>query len=367
MPNSIDDVISEALSMLGYGWSFFEIIYKLRKGETDDSTTNSLYSDGKFGWQSFASRSQDSRERWEFDEQDTDKLLGMWQLTEEAPEPVLIPIEKSLLFRTKMIKNNPEGRSIYRTAVIDYFYLKRIQMIEAIGIERDMTGVLTMEVPLSMMSSNASSSDKTLRTELETMLGQLKRDEREYILMPSETNEDNTPSGYRLRLLASGGTRQIDINATKEYYKTSILQSVMAQFIQLGMGQTGSWALASSITTLFAMALGMYMDIISDVFNRDAIGRLLKLNGVSPEHYPKLVHGDIETPNLAEVGAYVSALSMAGQLPSRYKPLQDKLLEFAGLPIPDGDEFSEEDDFDVEPETETDEPEEIETPENEME
>ena len=337
MSHTFEDLLSETLSMLDYGWAYVEIVYKLRKGNTDDPTTRSQFDDGKFGWRKLAVRSQDTLDRWEFDPADGG-IRGMWQddiYAQQGGGSVFIPIEKSLLFRTETTKNNPEGRSLYRNAVVDYHYLKRIQEIEAVGIERDMTGLLTMEVPLELLSSDAAPREHAIRQKLEKMLAQLKRDEREFAMVPPELDRTGKPTGYKLKLLATGGRRQIDTNGTKVYYKNSILQSVLAQFIQLGMAQTaGSFALASSQTNLFAVALGTIMDSVASVFNRFAIPRLMKLNNVPVELHPWLTHGDIESPPLDEVGKYVTALAAAGQLPVDDKPLQRKLLEIGNLPQP---------------------------------
>ena len=338
--HTFEDFISEVLSFLDYGWSFFEIVYKLRKGETGDITTNSQFNDGKIGWRKLALRSQDTRDRWEFGEEDRE-LLGLWQNDPLANATVFIPIDKGLLFRTETYKENPEGRSIYRNAVIDYFYLKRICEIEAIGIERDMTGLITMEVPLALLSPDAPPAAKQLRRQFETMLAQIKRDEREYAMVPAELDFEGNPTGYKLKLLSSGGRRQIDTNGTKLYYKTSILQSVLAQFIQLGMTSTGSFALSSNQTDMFAVALGSYLDIITSTFNRHAVPKLMKLNGISPEYWPELVHGDLESPDLGAVGAYIQALASSGQLPADDEALQRKLLEIGGLPMPELEEGAE--------------------------
>jgi len=252
-----------------------------------------------------------------------------------------IPIEKSLLFRIETTKNSPEGRSIFRNAVVDYGYLKRIQEIEAIGIERDMTGLLTMEVPLELLASTAGPAEVALRSTLEKMLSQLKRDEREFALVPPELDRKGNPTGYKLKLLSTGGRRQIDTNQTKDYYKISILQSVLAQFIQLGMSATaGSFALASSTTNVFAVSLGAIMDVVASVFNRFAVPRLMELNSVPAELWPELTHGDIESPPLDEVGRYVTALAAAGQLPADDKGLQRKLLDIASLPQPVDEEVA---------------------------
>lgn len=327
-----EDTISEILSFLTYGWAYFEIIYKLRKGDTSDSTTHSQFDDGRIGWRKIALRAQDTLDNWEFSDEDGG-LEGMHQLTEQG-DSAFIPIEKAMLFRTKVTKDNPEGRSILRNAVIDYYYLKRISNIEAIGIERDMTGMITMEVPLELLDINASPEQQALRKMFEKMLSELKRDEREFAMVPSEVNQDGTPSGYKLKLLSTGGSRQIDTSVIKRDYKTGILQSVLAQFIQLGVAGVGSFALASSQTNLFSTALGSFLQIIASTFNRFGVAPLMQLNGVAREIWPELVHGDIETPPLAEIGAYIQALASSGQLPDD-EAIQRKLLEFARLPLPD--------------------------------
>jgi hypothetical protein len=341
MSHTFEDFLSEVLSFFTYGWSYFELVYKLRKGGGPDAkpTLRSRYNDGKIGWRKIALRSQDTLDRWEFDSEDGG-LCGMHQMDYSSGKRAYIPIEKALLFRTKNFKDNPEGRSLFRNAVLDWFFLKRICEIEAIGIERDMTGLLVMEVPTEVLSVNASGDARALRSALEHMLARVKRDEMEFAMVPSELDTEGKPTGFKLKLLSSGGRRQIDTPDVKNYYKLGILQSVLAQFIQLGMEGVGSYALASSQTNVFAMALGAYLDSIAATFNRFAISRLMLLNGVHEEYWPELVHGDIESPPLAEVGAYIQSLATAGQLPDD-EAIQRKLLEIAKLPIPEREEGSE--------------------------
>lgn len=50
MQDTWTDTISEILSFLTYGWSFHEIVYKRRMGNTKNPTTKSKYTDGLIGW-----------------------------------------------------------------------------------------------------------------------------------------------------------------------------------------------------------------------------------------------------------------------------------------------------------------------------
>jgi len=333
MSQTFDDFVSDSISFLDYGWSYFEILYKLRKGKTGKSTTNSKFNDGKYGWRKFALRSQDTLERWEISDED-DGILGLHQSDPNRSKQAYIPIEKALLFRTETFKNNPEGRSIYRSSVMDWITLKKMMMIEAIGVERDMTGVLDMQLPLECMLTNATPEAKAMRADVEKQLGEFKRDERAFITRPVEIDSAGKQTGYILKLLSTGGSRQIDTNAIKTYYKTSILQSVLAQFLQLGQQSVGSFALASSSTNTFALSIGNYLNIIANTFSRFAINRLIQINKLNMELCPYLAFGDIETPSLPEIGAYIQALSTTGNMPINDEGIQSKLLGYANLPLP---------------------------------
>ncbi|NBO56040.1 MAG: hypothetical protein EBU84_15960, partial [Actinobacteria bacterium] len=135
MSTSWEDTISEILSMLPYGWSLHEIVYKKREGnEASVSENRSRYDDGYIGWRKLPIRAQDTRQEWIFD-----KNGGIMGMVQSAPPDFTlrtIPIEKALLFRTTSDKNNPEGRSILRNAYRPWYFKRRIEEIEAIGVER---------------------------------------------------------------------------------------------------------------------------------------------------------------------------------------------------------------------------------------
>lgn len=78
MQDTWTDTISEILSFLTYGWSFHEIVYKRRMGNTKNPTTKSKYTDGLIGWKKLPIRAQETLYRWEYDNEDN--LLGMTQM-----------------------------------------------------------------------------------------------------------------------------------------------------------------------------------------------------------------------------------------------------------------------------------------------
>lgn len=305
------DTLSEILSFLTYGWSYHEIVYKRRIGKTSSPVTNSKYQDGLIGWRKLPIRSQDTLYGWEYKE-DSDDLIGMIQVPSPTFRQVMIPIEKALHFRTRSRKDNPEGRSILRTAYRAYYFKKRLEEIEGYGMERDLAGFPVLYSPEDM--NVWDTEDEEMREYLaraEYIVSSIRRDSREGLVLPGGQN------GWKLELVSSGSKRQFDTNAVIDRYDKRIATSVLADFVMLGQQQVGSFALADSKTRIFALAIGTYLDIICEVFNNQAIPRLIDLNGdhfKGISDYPKMVHGDIEEPDLQQFASFVKEMVGIGAL-----------------------------------------------------
>lgn len=341
MSHTFKDFFSEAMSFLGYGWSYFELAYKLRKGDTDDPTTRSAYTDGMVGLRKIETRSQDTLWQWVFDPADNG-LAGMIQLdpwNAFARGPVFLPISKCLLFRTETTKQNPEGRSLLRSVVREYHMLTRIQEIEAIGIERDLAGMPIFEAPMDILLEGATSDQKALRKYLENMVQQIKVDERYGGVIPSELNEDGKPTGFKFRLVTTGGKRAIDTNEIVKRYETRMAMTFLAEFMFVGTENVGTQTLFQGKSNLFGIAMGTFLDSFADTVNRYLIPRLMKYNGVPRELWPELTHGDVSSPDLKAIGEYIRNLGMAGII-SPNRELEGKLLGFANLPPPDEEDLA---------------------------
>ena len=318
------DTISEILSFLTYGWSFHEIVYKRRMGRTKDSRTSSKYDDGLIGWMKLPIRSQETLYQWEYD--DHDNLIGMTQMPPPDFGLITIPMNKAMLFRTRSRKDNPEGRSILRTAYRSWYFKRRIQEIEGIGIERDLAGLPVITTPEGMDIWDKDDSDMTaIRTGLEAMVKNIRRDSTEGLVLPF---------GYTFELTSTGGSRQFDTNSIIERYDTKISQTVLADFIQLGHESVGSFALSSDKTNLFSMAICAFLDIICQTFNSQGIPALIDINGdhfAGVTDYPRLTHGDIEDVDLATMATYIKDMTSIGVIIPD-ESLEDYVRQLGKLP-----------------------------------
>ena len=323
MEDSWTGTLSEILSFLVYGWSAHEIVYKRRMGRNRDVRLGSKHSDGLIGWQKLPIRAQDTLYQWEYGT--NDDLHGMTQMPPPDFGFITIPIEKLLLFRTEIRKGNPEGRSVLRNAYRSWFFKKRLQEIEGIGIERDLAGLPVLVAPEGVDIWDNDPDIVRTRTLAETLVKNIRRDSMEGIVLPA---------GWDLKLLSTGGKRNFDTNATIDRYGTRMAMTVLADFVLLGHQKVGSFALSDNKTEMFSLAIGAFLDIICEEFNKKAIPYLVDVNG---EHfggitdYPELVHGDIETQDLGKLGDYIQKMTGIGVLQPD-SGLEDFVRQQAGLP-----------------------------------
>ncbi|CAB5220242.1 hypothetical protein UFOVP238_5 [uncultured Caudovirales phage] len=309
MSQSWGETLSDILTMLPYGWSWHEIVYKRRNGLWSGSGGKSKFSDGNISWRKFAIRGQNSLNGWVFDE--NGGVQAMIQLAPGAANEVVIPIEKSLLFRTRPYKNNPEGRSLLRNAYRSWYYKKRIEEIEAVGVERDLAGLPLAYVDPAILYDTASDDEKALKNSILSMMQNVRRDQQEGIMFP-RAYDDQGHLLYEFTLTSSTGSRQFDTNTIIQRYDQRIAMTMLTDFILLGHEKVGSFSLSSDKTDVFTTSLAAVLQGIADVINRHAIPRLFKLNGWQPEFLPEIKFEDIETQDLGQLAAYVSSLVGSG-------------------------------------------------------
>lgn len=303
METSWANTICEILSMLTYGWSFHEILYKVRRGPNESNAIyNSKYSDGKFGWRGFPIRSQASWERWEFDPE-TGDLVAFTQRPEPTYQLITIPLSKGLLFRTRINRNNPEGKSLLRNAYRPYYFKQRFEEIEGIGIERDLAGLPVLKTPEDLDLWDETDPEMVkLRTMAEELVSSVRRDSQEGLIMPA---------GWDISLLSSSSSRQINIGDVIERYDNRIAITMLSDIVLIGNGsKAGSFAMADVKQSMLSNALQAQLSNIADEFNQKAIPRLFQMNNWQLEAYPKIVPGQINTPSLKEVAVMLRAMGL---------------------------------------------------------
>jgi hypothetical protein len=323
MSHSWADFVSEILTMLVYGWAFFEVVYKWRKGP--DGKPESLYNDGAIGWRKIALRGQNTLDSWDFD--DEGGLRGMKQ-TRENGLPVAIPMTKALLFRTSVERGNPEGESLLRPAYRPWYMVKNIQEIEGIGIERDLAGLPIIYLGKGTTRTGTNSDLAAAKD----IVRNLRRDEQEGVVLPGpKMTRDG--EGWLLELLGTVGRRSFDTGAVISRYEKRMALSVLAQWLMLGMDQVGSYALSKDQSDFFRQALEAILKIIVGTINRYAIPRLFDLNPTlrGEGALPEIGYSLPDRPDFGKYAIAVNTLVQAQVLSPNDTTLRDSVRDVMGL------------------------------------
>jgi len=321
MEHSWSDFIIEANSCLIYGWSVLEEVYKLRKGDNVDKRINSKFNDGLIGWRKFSRRMQSTLYIWDFEE--NGDIRGMVQ--NPPPEYIFryIPMDKALHFRTKIEGNNPEGRSILRNAYKPYYFKKSLQILEAIGVERDLVGIPILKPPDAWDITDPK--NQNLLAYAKKLLSNLRRDEQEGVFLPP---------GWELSLLSIGTSRkQFDMDKILNRYDKRIAITLLAQFIMLGMDRVGSFALAKNQGDVFNIAVQSYINRTAETINTYAVPRLFRLNPTlgKGNKLPKFIPSNVTAPNLTELAGYINACVKANILPTDNEALISAIIRLGGF------------------------------------
>jgi hypothetical protein len=325
MDHTLDDHIAESLSNLSYGFAWFEVIYKRRIGPTERSDKKrSKYTDGRMGVRKIAIRAPWTISRFDVDQQ-TGDVKGIYQDGSGYNNSNYIPTRKSLYYRTTTINGDPAGRSILRNAYTSYEYVNNLQSIEAIAVERELAGIPVARIPAEYLSGDATAAQSGFVNNLQSILRDVKFNEQGYIILPSDTypDKDGAPTNQKLvdvELMSSSGSRNIDIDPIVRRYQHDIARSVLSEFLMLGGGNTGSYALSKSKTDLFLRALESYIQ-----------ERLWELNGLNYDLMPTIVAGDVAPHDLREIAAFLRNLNGADINVSDHPEVIQDLMDIAEL------------------------------------
>src|SRR5258708_10783807 len=349
MSHSWEELITEVLSMLTFGFSYHEIVYKMRNGPNDQPGLSSQYDDGLIGWRKLPVRAQITRWRWEVDQ--AGGVKGMWQApwglgggvttATNLRFPVFIPIEKALLFRPRAHKNNPQGVSLLRSAYRPWYFCKRLEEVEAVGVDRDLTGLPVGKIPSEHIIANSPTAQAWKK-----VLRNVRRGEQECLLVPSDRAEGTNEPLYEVSLLTTGGRRQIDMGPIIERYDRRKALTMLADFLFLGQGgqggrSGGSYALSESRSELFSLSLRTILDSIAAVLHRYAIPPLLQLNNIHVEQPPTFSHDDVSVPDMQGLADAMLKFSQAGMPLFPDVGVENVLRGLLGMPELTEDEIAE--------------------------
>lgn len=361
-----EDMLAQALSFIAFGFSILEVVYKRRLGERDEQS--SAYEDGLIGWDEWAPRAQRTIERWVFDK--AGHATAFVQRTSQMVQAVEIDLSRCLHFKAGGYYGSPEGRSVLRPAYVDWDAIRKIQINEGIGVERDLAGMPVAMVPPEVLSASSRAGNPAIAatyTGIRKTLTGVRNNDQAGVMFPKDLDKDGRDR-YEFKLMTSGGQRQFKTTEIVNRRTTQMTQAMLADFLTIGHGGTGSYALSSDKTRLFTVAISAWCDLIADTINRQAIKQLLRVNGMDRKLAPKLRAGQLDNVDLGQLGGFMGQIwpMMQATLDERDTiSVLQSLFDSANLPaITATIERMDEEDKMIGDKPET--PQEIETPEVEV-
>jgi len=291
--------LSHVLLMLPFGFSMFEKVWQVV--------------DGKLYWRKLAPRLPRTLYKWELDAHGGLSGVVQQSWVNNQYVQVTIPSDKLLVFTNEKEGSNFEGVSLLRAAYKHWYFKDLLYRIDGIAAERHAVGLPVFTYP---PTANAETKAK-----LDEMGQMIQAHERMYLRLPEEIKFEMTGLTGSIR----------DVMPSIEHHDRMISRSVLAQFLNLGSGDVGSWALARDQSSFFLMALRAVTTNICDTMNRYAIPQWVDFNYGNVDAYPRLTVSGLETRDTEKYAKSVTDLVMAGLLtPGR--DLEDSLRAFLKLP-----------------------------------
>jgi len=300
-----NDFLRQALMMISFGFMVFEKVFQEVKFQGMPM----------IGWRKFAPRLPKTIFAWET----VDKKDGITQYLMTG-EKVSIPIEKLLIFTFQKEGDNWEGISGLRTAYRSWYLKEQIEKINAMGFERQGLGVPYAKLPMGHTELD--------RRKAIEFLTNLRANETGYVIIPQ---------GWEVGFLDMKGGTIKDPQESIRRYNREIFIGVLAQFLDLGAGPPGSYALSADQTSTFHNNLTAIAKQIKDIINRYAIQQLVDLNYDNVQNYPTLEFTKVGRIDVDELSNAISRLTISavpGEKPiiTPDESIEDYLREVLGLP-----------------------------------
>ncbi len=238
----------EMLDFTMYGFAISEMVLRQR-------------SDGKMVFDTLMPVAQETL--WEWGELDVrGRPVSFAQRDPVTGGLSVAPMTKLVHMTYRSRKRSPEGTGILRSLYRPWYFRKNIEVLEAIGAERDVGNV-----PYAEVDKDASLSPTDIET-LEEALKALRIDEAAYLI--------GAP-GVNLKPFGAGGKVYDFRQIIRDWYH-NILRRFFADFLATDNDNLGNTASAKELTGFFALGLRYVQKQMLDAWNAQLVPYLFAHN-----------------------------------------------------------------------------------------
>jgi SPP1 gp7 family putative phage head morphogenesis protein len=290
---SFNDFVSEALTMIEFGFSAFEIVHKSVKAHP-------IYGD-YIGLSDIGFRHQRSIIEWILS--DDGSLKAVRQIVNgDLGTDVYISGQHILTFAMDKEGDNYEGISMLRPCYGAWFRKNVYRKLQAIGIERCAKGIPIGTIPADLIGSPDLDQQISLFQELIDALA------------AHEKNGIVLGAGFDIKeLKISHDSEKVQKVIDSENLEMS--KAFLANFMELGLsGNSGSFALGADQSTIFLSGIQYIADLICEKVNCQVIEPLVRAKYGEMEKYPKLKVTGINDKAGKEAANSISSLLDRGAI-----------------------------------------------------
>lgn len=293
--------VEEMLDFMGFGFALAEKVM-------------TKHTDGSIRLLSLMPVGQETIYDWG---EELDKLGNPSEVRQRVPTQAALktaPLEKLVHFTFRSRKRNPFGNSLLRSIYRPWYFKKNLEVIEAIGAERDVGNVPMAELGEQRITP-------TEMTDLQNALKSFRMDETSYLI---------TPPGVKVGPYA-GGSKVYNIRLMIRDWQNLIRQRFFAGFIALGTEQIGTQALAREMTTFFGLVIRSIQNRMLEVWRRQLVPTIFMFNKFSINQLPVLHWRQPGKDNVQSISQAITGLISAGVLEVTPE-LENHVRRMMGLP-----------------------------------
>ena len=270
-------ILTEALTMLDFGFSVFELVFGWANVNGVDRVV----------LVKIAYRKQTTIEKWTQE----DGTPGIVQRKADGIA-VSIPDDKFLVLTHQQEGDNWPGVSILRSAYQNWYYKKTFYQIDAVKHERQALGVVDIEHP-----GNASNED---RAEAVRAAQNIRANEQSYIEHPSD---------WKITFLDMKANTTADPKESISHHDRQILKNMAVQYIDIGSaGSSGSYSASTDQRRLLELQDQAIASQIAARINDKVVKAIVDMN-FNVTDYPKWKVGQIGQENVQELTEAVAKMT----------------------------------------------------------
>lgn len=338
MEHPFEDTLTNALSYIEYGYAIIEKVWRKRL-----YTAGSNYNDGLIGWRKLPPRSQDTIGEWKWSDdgrklthaiQDLgliydDSRVNLFSNDVNSIDgKIELPVEKILHFRYNPKKDSPVGNSPLIAAWLPWKYITNLEEVEAVGIQRNMNGVLKYYLPPKYMAEDADPQDKAIYENIKRQLRNYQNNEQAGFAIPNIFDEFSKQKLFDLVPIEVRGSAGADVNAIIQRYDNKILMTLFSDILKLGQDATGSFALAGQKNATVEMNIQTRCKEICSVFVNQLFKETYQRNGWDTKRLPTMkirFDTDYDLDILSKFIQRVGAVNMLPRTPKMVSQIVKEL------------------------------------------